>query len=186
MLIFIITICPVHSSTFFLFFGLSHGWKWTFFRTFAVMAPIAGINQAIRKNHSGRQITSTGYELDKPIPTRLASSPGPPQGKQRKSSGSFDLTKLCVDLALGTLAAASGPIPPAYSHPVQYASLERNKTPRIFRGLGKSESLSALLTCRSRNIFSSNHILSTILYDSVSLFGNILYISCCHRQINMP
>ena len=34
---------------------------------------------------------------------------------------------------------------------------------------------------RSRNIFSSNYKLSTIINHSVSLFGNILYVSCRHR-----
>ena len=42
-----------------------------------------------------------------------------------------------------------------------------------------------MIELRSRNIISSNHILPTILNHSVSLFGNILYVSCRHRQINM-
>ena len=36
----------------------------------------------------------------------------------------------------------------------------------------------------SRNILSARHILSTILNHSIGLFGNILHVSCWHRQVN--
>jgi len=35
---------------------------------------------------------------------------------------------------------------------------------------------------KSSSIVTLNHILSTILNCSISLFGNILNISCCHRH----
>jgi len=38
---------------------------------------------------------------------------------------------------------------------------------------------------KSRNIFFANEVFSAVLDYSVSLFRNILYISCCHHQINM-
>jgi len=38
---------------------------------------------------------------------------------------------------------------------------------------------------RSRNIFSSDHIRPAFFDYSFGLFGNILYISCRHRQINI-
>jgi len=38
---------------------------------------------------------------------------------------------------------------------------------------------------QSRNIFSSKQILPTILNCPVGLFGNILYVSCRHCQINV-
>jgi hypothetical protein len=62
----------------------------------------------------------------------------------------------------------------------------QKETIRIIFSQGwQFSTLSALVTCKSRNIFFANEVFSAIVDYSVSLFRNILYISCCHRQINM-
>jgi hypothetical protein len=80
----------------------------------------------------------------------------------------FDCRRIEVCIARTGNGARMGPKQTRSSEP---RHPKRPLTPKVFS--------------KSWDILFANEVFSAILDYSVSLFRNILYILCCHRQINM-